>query len=223
MSAENLMFAAGAGVATFLSPCALPLVPGYVGYYVTRSEPTRRRAVGVAIRGVAAGAGALLTLAGLAGLAVAVGRPVARRLSLLEPAVGVALILVGATALTGWSPPRTPSLPGRRADTAGFALFGAGYAGASAGCVLPIFLAVVVQALALPVADAVAVLGAYAAGVAVPLFLTTLAVGAGLDLATGRLVCYGARLERVAGAVLVSAGLGQLAVATVPGAASTLA
>ncbi|MDL0139684.1 cytochrome c biogenesis protein CcdA, partial [Halobacterium salinarum] len=32
------MFAAGAGLATFLSPCALPLVPGYVGYYVTERD-----------------------------------------------------------------------------------------------------------------------------------------------------------------------------------------
>jgi cytochrome c-type biogenesis protein len=218
VSTGSVVFAAGAGIATFLSPCALPLVPGYVGYYVNASESTGRQTGGIVVRGLAAGAGALLTLGVLAGLAVAAGRPITTRLSLLEPLVGVALVGLGVAALIGWSPSHTVPLPERRADTAGFALFGAGYAGASAGCVLPVFLGVVLQAVTLPPTVAAVVVGAYAAGVAVPLLLVTLAVGTGLDLTTGRLVGQGVRLERLAGVVLIAAGVGQLLVAAFPSA-----
>lgn len=213
-----LAFAAGAGVATFLSPCALPLVPGYVGYYVSAAGSTRQRAAGIVVRGLAAGAGALVTLGVLAGLAVAVGRPVTERLTLIEPVVGIALLGLGIAAVAGWSPARTVSLPERRTGTGGFALFGAGYAGASAGCVLPVFLAVVVNALTLPPATAATVVGVYAAGVALPLLGVTLAVGAGVDVAADQLAGHGSLLERLAGVVLALAGVGQLVVATMPSA-----
>lgn len=218
MSTASVVFAAAAGVTTFLSPCALPLVPGYVGYYVNASEGSGRQPGGILLRGLAAAAGALVTLGVLAGLSVAAGRPLTSRLSLLEPLVGVGLLGIGVAALVGWSPARSLSLPERRADTAGFALFGAGYAGASAGCVLPVFLGIVLQAVTLPPTAAAVVVGAYAAGVAVPLLLVTLAVGTGVDLTTGRLLRQGVRLERLAGVVLVVAGVGQLGIAAFPSA-----
>lgn len=216
-----LVFAASAGVLTFLSPCALPLVPGYVGYYAGTAGGGRR-AAGVVARGAAAGVGAVVTLGALAGAAVVAGRPVSRLLPVVEPLVGVALVVVGASLVTGRGPALTVALPARRAGPLGFVLFGAGYAGASAGCVLPVFLAVVVQAVALSPPAAVAVVAAYAAGVALPLLAVTLAVGFGLDLAAGRLAGLGSRLEPAAGAVVLLAGVGQVVVAVVPAALPSL-
>lgn len=216
-----LAFAASAGVLTFLSPCALPLVPGYVGYYAS-TVGDDRRAAGIVARGVAAGVGVVVTLGGLAGAAVLAGRPVSRLLPVVEPLVGVALVAFGASLLTGRGPALTVALPARRAGTSGFVLFGAGYAGASAGCVLPVFLAVVVQAVALSPPVAVAVVAAYAAGVALPLLAVTLAVGFGLDLAAGRLAGLGSRLEPAAGAIVVLAGVGQVVVAVAPTALPSL-
>lgn len=218
MSAGGLAFAAGAGVATFLSPCALPLVPGYVGYYVAATERGHGRSAGVVVRGLAAALGALATLTVAGGLAVAVGRPATAGLSTLEPLVGVVLVGLGVVTLAGWEPARSVPLPRRRRDLTGFALFGAGYAGASVGCLLPVFLGVVVHALTLPPAAALASIGAYAAGVAGPLLLLTVAVGAGLDVTTGRLAGRAVALERLAGLVLVVAGIGQLVVAVRPAA-----
>jgi cytochrome c-type biogenesis protein len=219
--ASHLAFAAGAGVATFLSPCALPLVPGYVGYYVSAVDGDQPRA-GIAVRGIAAALGVVLTLGALAGLAIVVGSPLTRALPVVEPAVGVALVALGGLVVSGRGPDWRLTLPARRADTPGFALFGAGYAGASAGCVLPVFLAVVVQTLTLPLPAAAAVIGVYAAGVAVPLLGVTVAVGLGVDIATGRWTGYGTRLERVAGIVLVVAGLGQIVVAVAPATVPSL-
>lgn len=218
---SRLAFAAAAGFTTFLSPCALPLVPGYVGYYVTAAGDDRH-ATGVLARGLAAGAGVLATLGAFAGLAVVVGRPVTRALPVVEPAVGLALVAFGALVVTDRGPDLTVPLPARRADAPGFALFGAGYAGASAGCVLPVFLAIVVEAATLTFPAAVAVVAAYAVGVAGPLLAVTVAVGLGFDLATGRAAAVGTRLERAAGVVLILAGAGQLAVALAPGVVPTL-
>ncbi|WP_135827619.1 cytochrome c biogenesis CcdA family protein [Halorussus halobius] len=218
---SHLAFAASAGVVTFLSPCALPLVPGYVGYYAGVAGDDRR-AAGIVARGLAAGGGVVATLGALAGLAVLVGRPVSGLLAVVEPLVGVALVVFGVGLLTARGPTLTVPLPARRADAPGFALFGAGYAGASAGCVLPVFLAVVVQAVALSARAAVAVVAAYAAGVAVPLVALTLAVGFGLDVATGRLADLGGRLERAAGAVVSLAGVGQIVLAVAPNAVPSL-
>ena len=218
----RLAFAAGAGFATFLSPCALPLVPGYVGYYVSTVEDTQHP-TGVVVRGVAAALGVLAALGGLAGLAVLVGRPVTRALPVVEPAVGLSLVVLGVLTLTARGPDWGVSLPSRRATPAGFALFGVGYAGASAGCVLPIFLAVVTQTLTVQPSTAAAVVGVYAASVALPLLGVTVAVGLGVDVVAGRWIGYGTRLKRVAGAVLVATGLGQLVVASTPDAVPALA
>ena len=217
LDAGHLTFAAGAGFATFLSPCALPLVPGYVGFYA-RSADGDASTAGVLSRGLAAAGGLLLTLGLLAALAVILGRPVARLLPLVEPAVGLALVGLGVLVVSGRAPALTVQLPERRADTPGFALFGAGYAGASAGCVLPVFLAVVVQSLALPLPQAAAVVLVYALGAALPLLALSLLVGLGVDVAAARLGGLGSLLERAAGVVLVLAGMVQLVVAVAPSA-----
>jgi cytochrome c-type biogenesis protein len=213
--ASSLAFAAGAGIATFLSPCALPLVPGYVGYYVSATDGDAQ-AGGLVLRAIAVALGVVVALGGLAGLAVAVGRPFTRSLSAVEPLVGVALAALGVLVVTNRSPDWHVPFPERRVDTAGFVLFGVGYGTAAAGCVLPVFLAVVVQALALPPTVAAAVVGAYAGSVALPLLAVTVAVGTGTDVATDRLAASGDRIESLAGIVLVLAGLGQVAVAVDP-------
>ena len=210
-----LVFAVGAGVATVLSPCALPLVPGYVGYYVSATDGDHR--VGVVVRATAVAAGVLATLGGLAGLAVVAGQSLTGAVPLLEPVVGVALVALGTASVSDRVPDWHVALPARRGDTAGFALFGVGYAGAAAGCVLPVFLAVIVQALTLPPVAGAAVVVTYAASVALPLFGLTVALGIGVDVTTGQLAAYGDRVESAAGVVLLLAGVGQILVAVAPG------
>jgi cytochrome c-type biogenesis protein len=221
LAGSHVAFAAGAGVATFLSPCALPLVPGYLGFYANAGDADGE-AAGIVLRGLAASTGLLAGLGALAGLAVLVGRPVARTLPVLEPVVGVAIVAFGVLVLTDRAPSLTVPLPARRANAPGFALFGAGYAGASAACVLPVFLAVVVHAVSLPVAHAVAVVSAYALAAALPLLVLTVVVGFGFDVATGRLAALGGHAERASGVVLVLAGAGQVLLAIAPDALGSM-
>ena len=205
--APTLAFAVGAGVATFFAPCAFPLLPGYVGYYLTeRGDPG---VGGMVAPAVAAAGGAVLTL-GVVGAAVfALGRAVTDYVPLFEPVAGVVLVGFGALVLVGRAPSLRVTLPGRPSSVAGFAVFGAGYAVAAAGCVVPLFVGVVTQALTYPAADGAVVFAAYAGSVAAPLVGVTLLTGAGVDAwrSAGR---YGGRIERLAGAVMLVAGVGQL-------------
>jgi cytochrome c-type biogenesis protein len=198
-------FAAGTGVATFFAPCAFPLLPGYVGYYVAESDSD----TAVVAAAVAAAVGAVTAIAAVAGLVLAVGQPARDALPVLEPVIGLGLVAFGALVLTGRSPEVRVPLPERPTSVLGFGAFGAVYAVAAAGCVVPLFVGVVAQALALPAAGATAVLGAYAGGVAAPLVGVTLLAGAGVD-AWRDLGAHAGSVQQLAGVVMVLAGLGQL-------------
>jgi cytochrome c-type biogenesis protein len=196
-------FAAGAGITTFFAPCAFPLLPGYVGYFLSQNDDTPGL-----VSGLVAALGALGALGGIAALAFALGQRLTSILPVFEPVVGGALVAFGVLVLSGWSAPTVP-LPQRPESLLGFGLFGAVYALAAAGCVVPLFLGVVAQASALPPARGFVVLAAYAGAVAVPLVGVTLLSDAGVT-AWRSLGGYGGRMKQAAGTLLAVAGVGQL-------------
>jgi cytochrome c-type biogenesis protein len=198
-------FAASAGVATFFAPCAFPLLPGYLGYYMRESDE------GTSMLPVAGAtsAGALGALAVVAALVLALGGPVRRALPVLEPLIGVGLIGFGVVTVFDRSPELRVSLPGRPSSAGGFVVFGAVYAIAAAGCVVPLLLGVLTQALALPVGVATFVLAIYALGVALPLVGVTLLVGTGVE-SWRNLGAYTRHIQTAAGIVMIAAGVGQV-------------
>ncbi|WP_267164438.1 cytochrome c biogenesis CcdA family protein [Halovenus salina] len=211
----DLSFALTAGVATFFSPCAYPLLPGYVGFYLNQTDGDDVSIGRAGLRGVAAGLGVLATFGVLTGLTFVVGHSTLSNITVFEVLVGAALVVFGLLVVTGTAPSLTLPLPKRRTSVAGFGIFGAGYAVAGAGCVAPLFLAVIARAIALPAGTAALVLAAYAGIVAVLMVSVTVATGAGLLTRAGRFAAYSGRLEQLAGAVMVLAGVGQLYLALV--------
>ena len=211
----NLSFALVAGVATFFSPCAYPLLPGYVGFYLNQADPDEVSLGRTGVRGLVAGIGALGTFGVLAGATVWFGRAAFANITYLESAVGGVLVVFGALVVTGNAPSLSIALPKRRTSVLGFGVFGAGYALAGAGCVSPIFLAVIARSLALPIETAALVLLTYAGVVSLLLISVTVATGMGLLTRAGRLTAYSGRLKQLAGAVMILAGLGQLYLAIV--------
>jgi len=196
-------FAAGAGLTTFFAPCAFPLLPGYVGFYLGQDD--RPPAL---VSGLVAAAGATLALGGIAALVFAFGRRLTAVLPLFEPLIGGVLVVFGLLVLSGRASP-TIQLPKRPESLFGFGVFGAVYAVAAAGCVVPVFLGVVAQASSFSSTRGLVVLGAYAGAVAVPLVGVTLLSDAGVN-AWRSLGRYSGRFEQAAGVLLVVAGLGQL-------------
>ncbi|SMO38800.1 cytochrome c biogenesis protein CcdA [Halorubrum cibi] len=213
--ATDLSFAVASGVATFFSPCAYPLLPGYVGFYVNQTDAEEVSIAGAGSRGIAAGLGVLATFTLLAGATVRVGHSTLSNITVFESLVGGLLVVFGLLVLAGRTPSISVPLPKRRASVFGFGVFGAGYALAGAGCVAPIFLAVIARAIALPAEAALLLLGVYAGVVAVLMVATTVATGMGLLTNAGRVMAHSGKLKRVAGVVMVLAGIGQLYLALV--------
>jgi cytochrome c-type biogenesis protein len=200
-------FAVTSGVGTFFAPCAYPLLPGYVGYYLGEEDASLSGAV---VRGAAAGVGALVALGAIAGIVVSVGQRLVANVVYLEPVIGLLLVGLGVLYVLDRAPDLRVALPERRASVVGFGVFGAVYAVAAAGCVVPLFLGVVSQSLTLSPGGATLALGSYAGAVALPLFGVTLLAAVGSDSLRG-LSRHVGSIQRLAGGVMILAGLGQVA------------
>ena len=213
--ATNVPLAVTAGVTTFFSPCAYPLLPGYVGFYVNSVDADSASVVGAGARGIAAAVGVLATFALLAGATVRIGYSTLSNITVFETLVGGLLVIFGLFVAAGRAPSISVPLPERRSSVFGFGVFGAGYALAGAGCVAPVFLAVIARSIALPTQTAALVVLTYAGVVAALMAATTVATGVGLVSNAGRLTAYSGGLKRLAGVVMAVAGIGQLYLALV--------
>lgn len=211
----RIVFAFGAGVVTFFAPCAYPLLPGYVAYYLGREEdaesvPRHVRIRRASIVGLLASIGFFVVYAALLGIAVVVGTRALASVTILELVVGAILVVLGSVMLARKSVTFHVPLPERRRSATGFVLFGVVYAVAAAGCTAPVFIAVALSALSAGSVAAVMTLGAYAGGMSLLMVAVTLLAALGRDTLVRRLSRQSGRLTRVAGAVLVVAGFVQL-------------
>ena len=87
----------GAGVTSTISPCVLPLVPGYLGVLVDGSASRGARAQRVAVFAV----GAIATFVTLGGVAAAVGLPLSARIGWIQRLAGFCLIVLGTPSFSG--------------------------------------------------------------------------------------------------------------------------
>jgi cytochrome c-type biogenesis protein len=218
LSFATLWYAFTLGAAAFFAPCAFPLLPGYVSYYLGTSasdDPddggsaeTVGRAIGVALL---VSLGFFAVYVALGGVVVTVGQRYLRNIALLELVVGVVMIALGLAMAGGAKVSvATVVLPERKRSATGYVGFGVVYAAAAAGCTAPLFLSVVLGALTLDPAVGVARLGAYAAGMSVLMILVTVATALGRDVFIGRFTTNVGRINRGAGVLLAVAGFYQL-------------
>jgi cytochrome c-type biogenesis protein len=209
-------FAFSLGVATFFAPCAFPLLPGYVAFFVGRESDDAgtpwprqlRQAVTVAL---VTSLGFLAVFGTLAAVVFALGSQVLGGIAVLELVAGAVLIALGAAMVAGRSPlgHLQVALPERRRGPVGYFAFGVVYAVAAAGCTGSLFVGVASLALAGP-ADAVSLFGAYAGGMVLLMVGVTVLSALGRDALVRTAAANTGRITRVAGAVLVVAGVVQL-------------
>jgi cytochrome c-type biogenesis protein len=214
-SALRLGFAFSAGVATFFAPCAYPMLPGYVAFYLGDGESTDSRGRRLRQAGTVGGLASLgffLVYAALAGVVAAIGTRALGNIAVLEAVVGVLLVGLGVAMVTGRLSPSAlhVRLPERRRSKRGYLLFGIVYAVAAAGCTAPIFVAIAGVALGSGPVGAVLVFTAYAGGMALLMVAVTVLAALGRYHIIGRLTANTGRVARAAGVLLVVAGLAQL-------------
>ena len=180
-----LSFAYGAGVISFFSPCAFPMLPAYVSYYLGQDNPKGEASLRQGLRfggmtllgmlSIFGGLGALLTFIGSQFLGQAI--------PLFGLVMGVLLLLLGilllaTDRLSFTLPVRAPSFRGPLS----FYLFGVAYALVSLGCTFPIFLIVVAGAiLSQGFLQGVLVFLAYSVGMGTVMIFISLAVSTSKD------------------------------------------
>ena len=215
-----------AGTVTFFAPCAFPLLPGYLSYFlgdtaaragddrsagaVTRR--VRRPLARAALISVAASLGMTLVYVGLAGTTAVLGARALADIAVLEAVVGGVFLLAGVAMAAGWRGGALVhvQLPERRRSVIGFFLFGVLYAGAAAGCTAPLFLAVVAKGLASAPAVGVGLAVAYALGMSVVLTALTGVSALGGSSVVSVLRAHTDRIYRASGVLLAASGVAEI-------------
>jgi cytochrome c-type biogenesis protein len=201
----------GAGVASFLAPCIIPLVPAYLGIIVGEMGDAHdpARAVPATLIFIA---GFTTVFAGLGAIAGALGSSLMTFQSWVRTVGGVVIIVMGLALLGVARGPLSrerrliPTLPKvtgvARPYVVGVA-FGAGWS----PCVGPLLAAALtIAARTGEVGRGTILLCAYALGIGVPFLVTALGLASSPRLAE-RLRRIGPGLERVSGVLLVALGV----------------
>jgi len=213
----GLLSAFVAGVLSFLSPCVLPLVPGYVSYVAggtltqataDRSTADRLSAVGMSLCFVLGFSTVFIVLGASAS---ALGRTLIGYRYELNLAGGAIVILFGLL-LTGLVRPSWmmrdarfhANIPGGKAASA--YVLGLAFAFGWTPCIGPILGAILtVGAVSATVANGVALLSIYSLGLGLPFLLAALFT----DTLTRRLKAMrrtGSMLQVAAGAIMIGMG-----------------
>jgi len=213
----DLLALFGAGVASFLAPCVVPLLPAYLGIIVGESASARdpARAVpatAVFVLGFAAVFASLGAVAGWFGSSLrAVQHDVQRVGGVVVVLMGLALLGV-LRGVFGRERRLIGHLPNVTGPVRPFVV-GVAFGAAWSPCVGPLLgAALVVAARSGQAGRGALLLGAYALGIGVPFLVAAL----GLASSPGLSECMrraGRRIERVAGVLLVVLG-GLLATGT---------
>lgn len=201
-----------AGIGAFFAPCAFALFPAYVSYYLTSTgtgRETPARSLGL---GLTCAAGSALFFALAAAAITLVGGAVSPYLIAAKPVIAMAVVLLGLALVTDVRLPSVGvSVSGamrRLPPAAGLFVYGFGYALASTGCTLPLYVSIVVLPLTSGFSGAaVLTFGSFAVAMALMMLLTSLLVGLAKARVLGRLQASTAWIKRASGAVLILAGL----------------
>jgi cytochrome c-type biogenesis protein len=202
----------GAGVASFLAPCILPLLPAYLGIIVgeTADAHDAARAVPATAVFVLGFATVFAAFGAAAGL---LGSSLHQYQGTVERVGGVVIALMGLVLLGVVRGPfarerrLVPTLPGRALGTVRPFVVGIAFGAAWSPCVGPLLAAALTVASRSGQAGKGAVLlVAYAFGIGVPFMLAALGLASWPGLSE-RLRRAGPTIERVAGVLLVALGV----------------
>jgi len=218
ISGIGILTAFAAGVVSFLSPCVLPLVPGYVSYVAGQSldelgAPTvsrgRLAALGLSLCFVT---GFSAIFIGFGASATALGGLLIDYRYEFGFAAGIVVILFGLFLLGAYRIPLLDRdfrfhgrIPGGQPLGAG--LLGMAFAFGWTPCIGPILGAILaVSATSVTAGSGVALLAIYSIGLGVPFLLAAAFTGAFLRRIKG-LGRFGRPLHMAAGVVLVAMGV----------------
>jgi cytochrome c-type biogenesis protein len=226
----TLLAAFGAGVLSFISPCVLPLIPGYLSYIsglsldemrgspaaagtavaVAAPPETRRRII---LSSLAFILGFSIVFVALGASASAIGQFLMSRLTILGKIAGAIVIIFGLHTMgvlrIEWlyQEKRVQTSQQRPAGFIGATLVGMAFAFGWTPCLGPILAGILAVAASQDtIGHGVRLLAAYSMGLGVPFFATALAINR-FFAALARIRRHYHKVEVVSGALLVAIGV----------------
>jgi cytochrome c-type biogenesis protein len=216
-SAPSILLAFAAGLVSFVSPCVLPLVPGYLSTVCGLTPSELAGARGTALRSVLLRAtlfvltfSLIFILLGMT--ATGIGSALFENLSTLEKIAGAVIIALGAFFVLALFVPLLnrewhPEALMRRIGRGGPLVAGAAFAIAWTPCVGPALGAILgLASTQETVAQGGALLAVYSAGLAVPFLLTAVAFTRATT-AFGWLKRHYVLINGIAGSLLIAIGI----------------
>jgi len=212
-----LLAAAGAGFLTFLSPCVLPLIPGYVAFMTGMSaaelSSEDRRVSEVLAPSLLFVAGFSVVFVALGASASAVGSFLSANRQLFETLAGAAIVLLGVLMLGIVKVPwlygeaRFEMGKARRFGSLAALVMGMAFAFGWSPCVGPILGSILmIAADGAEVGRGALLLGVYSLGLGVPFVLVALMLGRVRPLLSW-LNRHAMAINRAAGVVLIVLGV----------------
>lgn len=217
-NAVGAAVAFGAGLASFLSPCVLPLIPSYIAYLAggtltdleTAPTPAMRRKVMVNAASFVGGFAVVFVLLGLS--ASAVGRFLLYNQVLLRQVGGVLVILFGLSMMgifrLGFlQREKRVQLRPKGTGPLGSLLLGMAFSAGWTPCIGPILASILILASnSASVWQGAGLLAVYSAGLGIPFLITAASLGWFLKF-SHRLRPIMGRIEFISGVLLVIVGI----------------
>jgi cytochrome c-type biogenesis protein len=214
-----------AAVGSFFSPCAFPMLPGYMTYFLG-TETKKGEEVGwkrAVSGGLVSGLGIVSVYMVIGAVVIILGNATKPYIPLLGPVVGIILIVLGALMLTNlqyWAIirpfqrlrerlfPSKDTGEGGESTLPGLFGYGVGYGAAASACVAPLFIAAVVNAAAFgDVMQGLGVLLLYAVVVILLMLVITISLSLAGQAAVQKLTKYTGVIEKVSGIALLAVGV----------------
>jgi cytochrome c-type biogenesis protein len=213
----SLFAAFGAGFLSFISPCVLPLIPGYISYISGMSlEDMRKADAGARRRLIVATLffilGFSIIFMAMGASASAIGKLLLQHLRIVQKVAGVIIVLLGLHLMGvfrfGWLNRDARVQTARKPVTpAGAIVVGMAFGFGWTPCIGPILSGILtIAGSKSTIGEGVLLLAVYSAGLGVPFFLTSLAIDK-FFAASARVRRYYRPIEMVSGLLLVLLGV----------------
>jgi cytochrome c-type biogenesis protein len=215
----SLLIVFAAGLLSFLSPCVLPLIPGYIAFVsglsvtdMTEREPTDKILASAMLSSVLFVIGFSAVFVALGASATWLGGLLVQRLPLLVNIAGIVIIIfglqqIGLSKFGFMQATKQIDLPAEKMGPFKAPLLGAAFGFGWTPCVGPILAAILTYAATMDtVGKGVMLLIVYSAGLGIPFLLTTVAMKGFFKLFS-RIKKYMGLIQKISGAILVLLGI----------------
>lgn len=210
MEFANLGLAYSAGLLAVLAPCALPMLPSFVAYYMNTDENEIKliSALGFGVTTVLGFLTVFMVIGILPSFAINL---VSSKIELISPFIGVILVILGLGHMFSDIFNRIPtiqiaSVEGKTLKS--FYIYGVGYGAASMACSFPVFVLLVLQSsTAGGVTSILVMFLVYGLGASTILIPLSLALSYSKELFYKKLMKVMPYIKKLNAGILITAGL----------------